>query len=676
MSGVRTVKSFCRICTAQCGILVDVEGEQVVRVRGDRDHPLTHGYTCPKGRALDRVHHHPDRIERPLMRKNGALMPVSWDECLDDIAAKLRAGIEAKGPASVGIFFGSGVGMDASGYRMAQALHAAIGTPAKFSPLTIDGTAKTLVASIVGGFPGFSPRPDYDNCKLVLFIGINPMISHGHTVAMPNPAPIIKTVAAQGEVWVIDPRRSETAGFASRHIAPKPGADYAILAYIIRDLLRDGVHRETLERNCVGVDDLRTALEPFTCAYAAELTGLRESDLDDLLASVRKAGRLAVETGTGVTMSVAGNLTVWLAWVLMIITESMNRTGGVWFHPGFLQPFDGGHLPVITEPFGPGPPSRPELRSLVGDWPCAALPDEINAGNITTFLNLGGALMRSFPDANALGEALQKLDLFVTIEIIENETTALSTHVLPTKDQLERPDVSLWDFLSPRVSTQYTPAVVAPVGERRSTWWVLSELMRRTGHTPQQALPESDRAEGADHAMLTDFMAYARCSFDDLLANNWVETDYEFPARWVDDHIAKLGGWRLAPQELLDQLKTITAEHEAEAREKNVLRLVPRRQRRHLNAALGFLGDTPDVLLSPSDAAFAGIEDGKPVRVSTARGEMVGLARVDAKMRAGAVSVPHGHRDANVNFLTSTQQVDSVTGMARYSGIPVTIEPA
>jgi len=65
---VHTVRSFCRICTSVCGILVDVDGEQVVRVRGDHDHPLSHGYTCAKGRALPQLHHHPQRIERPRLR--------------------------------------------------------------------------------------------------------------------------------------------------------------------------------------------------------------------------------------------------------------------------------------------------------------------------------------------------------------------------------------------------------------------------------------------------------------------------------------------------------------------------------------------------------------------------------------------------------------------------------
>src|SRR5277367_2294416 len=79
---IRTERSYCRICAANCGVLVDVKGEQVVRVRGDRDHPRSRGYICPKGRALRELHHHPRRLERPLMSVDGSLQPTSWERCL------------------------------------------------------------------------------------------------------------------------------------------------------------------------------------------------------------------------------------------------------------------------------------------------------------------------------------------------------------------------------------------------------------------------------------------------------------------------------------------------------------------------------------------------------------------------------------------------------------------
>ena len=659
-----TVRSFCRICTAVCGILVDVAGDRVVRVRGDPDHPLSHGYTCAQGRALPRMHHHPDRIERPLMRIDGQLRPAAWDACLDDLAARLLTIVDRDGPEAIGVYFGSGLGMDAAGYRMMEALFGAIGTPAKFSPLTIDGTAKTLVSHLVGGFPGFTTHIDYARATLVLYIGVNPVVSHGHNIALPDPVSSIRAVRSHAEVWVLDPRRSETARLASGHLAPRPGTDYAVLAFLVRELLRDGADRDILEHRSVGRHELATAVEPFTLERAAEVAGVAEPDLLALLGAVRTAGPVAIHTGTGVTMAAThGNVTAWLSWVLMILTGAMNRPGGVWFHPGFTRQLDSFELPVLPPEalFGPGPRSRTEVQSFLGEWPCAVLADEINAGHIRALLNLGGSILTSFPDVGRLEPALRSLDVLVATEIIANPTTAISTHVLPTKDQLERADLTLWDFLVPSLSVQHTPAVVAPIGDRRSAWRVLAELGRRLGY-------DLADVDATDDEMLAKTMRAARCTFDEVAASGFVELPFEFPAPWVERFLDRSGGWRLAPAILVDQLETLE--------EPAPLVLVPRRQPRKLNGALDFLGETAEVLLHPGDASDAGVVDGQAVMVGTGRGQLTGIAKVDPAMRRGAVSVPHGHHGANVNALTDKDVIDPLTGMVRYSCIPVTVQPA
>jgi anaerobic selenocysteine-containing dehydrogenase len=663
---VRTVRSFCRICTSVCGILVDVSGDEVVRVRGDHDHPASHGYACAKGRALPEMHHHPDRLERPLMRTGDHLQPTTWTACLDDLAARLLTIIGRHGPEAIAVFFGSGVGMDAAGYRMAQSLFAAIGTPARFSPLTIDGTAKVLVSDQVGGFPGLNPHVDQEHVELVLYIGVNPIVSHGHTSAHPDPVAALRALRARADVWVIDPRRTETARSATRHLAPRPGTDYAVLAFLVRELLRDGFDDGEVERRTVGRAALAGAVAPFTVEHAASVADVSVGELTELLAAVRRAGRVAVVTGTGVTMSASANVTQWLAWVLMILTDSMNRPGGVWFHPGFLHRLESFELPISTPDglFGPGPSTHPGSRSFLGEWPCAVLADEIRAGNIRALLNLGGHLVTAFPDTNTLVPALQSLEVLATVEIIGNDTTALSTHVLPTKDQLERADVTLWDFLSPRVAAQHSPPVVDAVGDRRSTWWVLAELGRRLGHE----LTDTTGEHATDDDMLARVTAGARCSFDELAERGWVEKTHELPARWVDEHLDRLGGWRLAPPMLIDQL--------AGLKMPAPLVLVPRRQARHLNSQLDFLGEGVEIIVHPDDAAAAGVIHGEAVVVSNTMGELTGIASVDPGVRRGAVSVPHGHQTANVNLLTCKDDTDPLTGMALYSGVPVRIHPA
>ena len=104
--------------------------------------------------------------------------------------------------------------------------------------------------------------------------------------------------------------------------------------------------------------------------------------------------------------------------------------------------------------------------------------------------------------------------------------------------------------------------------------------------------------------------------------------------------------------------------------------MVPRRQVRKLNSQFDHLGDPAEVVVHPDDAAAAGVDDGEPVTVRSARGELVGVARVDPAVRRGAVSIPHGHQAANVNRLTDKDDIDPITGMARYSGIPVTLRRA
>jgi anaerobic selenocysteine-containing dehydrogenase len=264
--------------------------------------------------------------------------------------------------------------------------------------MTIDGTAKPLISDLVGGFVGLSGRPDYDGVDFMIFVGTNPVISHGHAIAVPNPTGTVRAIAKRGQVWVIDPRRTETARLATGHLAPRPGTDHAVLAYLVRELLCEGADPG------VPVQDpalLATAVEPFTLEHTATLADVAPEELVRLRDAVRAAGRVAIETGTGtgVTMTAdKANVTQWLAWVLMILTGSMNRPGGIWFHPGFAYQLEGFELPISPPEgsFGPGPRSRPGTQSFMAEWPCATLVDEIEAGNIRAVLNLGGSLMTSF----------------------------------------------------------------------------------------------------------------------------------------------------------------------------------------------------------------------------------------------------------------------------------------
>jgi anaerobic selenocysteine-containing dehydrogenase len=416
-------------------------------------------------------------------------------------------------------------------------------------------------------------------------------------------------------------------------------------------------------------------LDGYDRAKAAEIAGVTEQELGDLLAAVRRKGRVAVETGTGITMGAGCNMTQWFAWLIMILTGAMNQKGGAWFHPGFIIPFDSFDLPILESAYTQSPNVRPDVKGIVGDWPAAVLPLEIEAGNIRALFNFGGSILRSFPDTSALKAALPTLGLHVITEIVHNELTPMCTHVLPTKDAVERPEFTRWDILAWNVSLQYTPALVEPMGERRSAWWVISQIMKRAGLPVPDHVPDDDREDGADESMLAKLMENARCSFAELKERKYVEFPTEFPAAWIDRHFERLGGWRLAPAELLGQWNAMRAADEAVLGKPKPLCLSPRRQRKKFNAQLSFLGERAEIMLHPDSAAEYGIGDGQKVRVHNHNGEIVVVAKVDPRIRRGVASIPHGHLEANVNNLTGTDVIDRLGGMSLYSGFPIEIEP-
>jgi anaerobic selenocysteine-containing dehydrogenase len=234
-------KSYCRICGSGCGIIVTVDGDQVIKVRADEDHPVSKGYTCPKGRAVGFDHHRAERLEVPMIRENGVLREVSWDEALDDLAAKLSAIIAESGPRGVGSFIGGGGYLDAAGFASLLSFNRNIGTPSVYSDITIDSVAKAVAAEMVAGLGGLEPRADLEKTGLVIFVGTNPVISHTRTINMHAPTAVMRDMRARGaQLWTIDPRLSETAQRSDGHIQPRPGMDYAVLGHAIRELLIDG----------------------------------------------------------------------------------------------------------------------------------------------------------------------------------------------------------------------------------------------------------------------------------------------------------------------------------------------------------------------------------------------------------------------------------------------------
>ena len=673
---MRDETSFCRICNAMCGIVVTVDDEQrVQRVRGDDAHPLSRGYTCPKGRAIGTFHHDPRRLDRPEIRGE----VVGWDHALDDIAALVRATIEANGPDSIGMYLASGSAFDTNGRRAAERFLRMLGSAQKYTAATIDTPSKPLVAELVGGWSGLTPVWDHERSSLFLLVGSNPLVSHGHSNAMPDPIVRLREHKARGgELWVIDPRRTETARLADRHLAPVPSTDHLVLAHLVREILRDGADHSYLEDHVdpAALRVLIQTVEPCTREMVAAASTVDAEDLDALVDAVRRAGRVSALTGTGVSMGKHANITEWMLWALHIVTGSYDRPGGMWFNPGYLLQLDTREWTASDGLPGPGPASRPLLPRRFDEYPCAGLVPEIEAGNLRVLFVVGGNPICALPGEARLRAALASLDALIVLDVVRTDTTELATHILPAAGQLERADLPwLLDAYQLAVATQYTPAVVPLGAERRAMWHTFASLGERLG---VEVLPRSmSLADATDETLLEQITSRSRGDVAGVFAARSGTVHSGAVFGWVHERVLDHGRWRIAPAPLVEQFTAALAEHH-ERPDSTSLRLIPQRQLRKMNSQLRDIGDRTDqVLVHAHPQAVGELIDGDTVVVESPFGSAIGVLHTDTSLAPRAVSIPHGWHTTNVCALTDTDAgVDPHSGMVWQSGIPVTVRRA
>jgi len=638
-------------------------------VRGDRDHPLSHGYRCPKGRSLPWAQNRPERLDRPTVRGRA----VSWEEALDDLAAALTRLTADHGGGCVGTFRGHGGHANKVGIGLLADLLTALHSDQRYSVSSIDIGPMLRVAQLVAGSPAALPRwlPEDPDSRLVLWLGGNPVVSHGYVTQLPDPVRRIKAFRERGgRLWVVDPRTTRTAGLADHHLAVRPDTDHHLLAWLVRRLLdSDVVSAEFLD--CTTAAErarLDLALAGITTEGIAAATGLRSEQLTALLDAVRGAGRLAVVTSTGITFQPHGVQTEWLRWVLLLLTDSLDRPGGMWFDRGWFAPFDlrDGPLPPPAETLPP-PASRPELARLAGEIPVAALCDEIRAGALRALFVNGGNPLSSFPDPAETERCLRELEVLVALDVARSATTAVATHVLPVTDQMERTDLLFWTDGYVRVA----PAVVQPVGERRPLWWIIAQLGMRLGVDLTEGRGPDDLD---DVEMVRRLLARGRTDLGDPILAGPHGVRIPDVSGFMRDRVLPGGRWDVLPAVLLDSWDGRTTQPTSPftlVSGRQLARscstdLVPPQRRR----------DRPTVALHPDDGVRLGVRDGDSVRIVGEDGEITAEVALDLGVTPGVVSIAHGWLAHNVSRLCSTtRRIDPLAGQPFMTALPVDLFP-
>jgi anaerobic selenocysteine-containing dehydrogenase len=665
------IATNCRCCTAACGILVEVEGDQVIAVSGDTEHPLSHGYVCPKGHNLPAFHHRADRLNVPLIRGD----QVSWDEMTGHLSASLNELIERHGPDSVGVYTGTGLAADPAGKDSLTRLMAGIGTSQKYSPLTIDIAPAYKVAEIITGSPRLLPMwlPEDPDSSLVLWIGGNPLVSHGYINRMADPARRIRRFQQRGgQMWMVDPKITRSARLAERHLQIRPGTDPLLLAWLTRSVLLARGLPDDLAASVTPeqVEDLLSRLEPFDEQNVSARTGLAAADLRHLLDGILRAGRIAVCIGTGVTFDRHAMITDWLRWLLLLATDSLDRAGGMWFYPGWIDPLDadGRVIPPMRPP-SPGPDSRPDLTRVYGEIPCVAMADEIESGQLRALFVSGASPLTAFPNPERIRRGLESLAVLAVADVVQTPLTAMATHVLPVTGQLERTD--LLQARLPRA--MIAPAVVPPSGERKPLWWIAAQLGSRMNIDVLKGLdPETVTEED----LLRRIAAKGRGPFDDLLAAGPHGRAIPQPDDWVRQRLHEQK-WNILAGEFLERLDAMEVSEPPTGH----LMLVSGRLVSRVNGTpyvpVQKSRDAPVVQVNPADAKDLELTDGAMAEVRSGSGVLVARVEVTDAVLPGNVYIAHGWREANVGHLTSAvHDIDRLAGQPTMTAIAVTLASA
>ena len=702
-------RSFCRFCHANCAMLVTIDEGRVTRVQGDPDDPVFGGYTCIKGRQLPEAHHGPQRLTVSQKRIDGAFQDISMETALDEIGAKLSAMIAEHGPHAVAIYGGTYAFQNSAGVGSAMAFAQGIGTRNIYTSVTLDQPAKVYTTMRYGNWMG--GMHTFAEADVAFFIGNNPIVSHyGPPGGLPpfSPSRRLRDALEKGlKLIVADPRTSDVAALAHIHLPVRPGEDPAMLAGIIHVILSEGLYDKGFVQQYVdGLDDLKRAVADFTPAVAAARAGVDEHQLVAAARMFATGTKGVASTGTGPEMAGQGTLTQYLVSSLNIICGRFCREGEKSSIPRVFTAVSPRRAQVSPPMalYGEGfPASRIRgLTHLGMEMPCNVLADEMltpGEGQIRALIVIGGNPVVAFPDQDKMTRALGGLDLLVCVDVnAESATAKRADYILAPTMCLEREDISNlseWWYEIPYA--RYTEAMIDAPGDLIEEW----EMLWGLAHRLRTPIPLSGGPCPMDEKP-------SKQTFLDLMSAGCVVAPGQVRADTVDGQAVIYpdlhpivepgdpdapGRFDLTAGAMPDQL--IAYGRADQPTPDFPWRMVSRRSRHRFNStgqnlpALRAKRTTNPAFLHPDDLALIPCTDGDTVRIRSAAGEVVAVARAAENMRPGVVSMAHAfggpdigpdgvhdHGASTNRLVSESVAYDPITGQSLQSAIPVSIVPA
>jgi len=678
----------CNLCEAQCGLRVAVEGERVSGVRGDPADVLSRGHVCPKAHALRELLDDPRRLRAPVRRTpEGKWEPTTWDEALSAIGARLREIQRVHGRDAVAIYVGNPVAHSHRAALGSQLLTMALGTHNRFDPNSQDSNPRLFACMHVYGDALSIPVPDVDRTDHLLVLGANPAASNGSQMGLGDVRTRMRGICERGgKIVLVDPRRTETAAWATSHHFIRPGGDAALLLAMLHVVFAEGRVAPGVREIASGLDRLRDLAAPFSPERVAPAVGIAAEAIRRITVDFCEARRACAYARVGVCQNAFGPVANWLVEALNVVTGRFDREGGSLFPspPADVAPL--GRV-VVGNHWGRWRSRVRGLPEFLGALPSAVMAEEMETegeGRVRALVCIAGDPVLTTPNGERLARALAGLELLVAIDFYVNETARHAHFVLPPKHVFETGnfDLLLCRF-SVRNVAKYSPPIVERDGEdTRDDWDILSDLAARTrlGFAPSAAWRR--RLRGVPERVIDALLRTGphRLSLRALRdAPHGVDLGPLSPSgkrqvRTPDRRVC------LAPEPLAADVSRVAAWVDARGAPGDLVLV----GRRHLRSNNSWMNDLPSLakgpdrarlLVNPEDAARLGLADGARVGVRSRTGRVLATVQVSGDVMPGVVSLPHGFARTNANALTDDALVEPVIGTSILNGVPVVLEP-
>ncbi len=690
----QTIRTMCPMnChPTLCGMLAEVRGGELLGVKGDPDNPDSRGFLCIRGQASREIIGNPARLLHPLVRdrRSDPLRRASWDEAY----ARIVASMQSAEPQATAFWPGHGIFTTSYGTRIGPQLMARFANihGSQFcNPTMICWGLGAFGLALTGVLETNTKEDMGEHSQLIVLWAAN-------LASQPNTARHLLAAKRRGaHIVTIDVRHTEAAAKSDEVFLVRPGTDTALALALAHVICAEHLHDAAfVARHTLGFDALAEHVKMYSPAWAEGVTGIAAPRI------VALARRYAA---TKPAMIVLGG-------------SSMHKGANGWQASRAIACLPGltGNLGVPGSGFGPrhgsaahgrglGNITAPERRPPGTAWPnqMSAVREALREGRVRTLFQMGSNMLSSFPDARAAAEGLARTGLIVSHDLFLNHTAQqFADVVLPGTAWLEELGCK-----ATHTHLYLMEPALAPPGETRSLYRVLSELAARLGlegfhpwadeeacvnavldhPCTGPATVASLRAAGGFVPMNVSHVAYPTLQFDT-------------PSRKLEFESTKARGLGLPALPTFDardarDARDALREQEAHAVSTSAapagldhppehpLLLTQGRTLTHFH---GFYNNgrelptlarreaEPSVWIAPADAQARGVLDGAPIRLFNARGELHGRAHVTERIPAGTLWLRDGWPE--LNTLTDAAPVlpDSAVDAFAFSAGQATFE--